>query len=62
MWEDHIVSLFQELLRLDPSLGVIDIGANIGERGRGREGEGPGVRPQTGESKSEGRERGEGQG
>ena len=31
IWEEHIVHLFQELLRLDPNIAVIDIGANIGQ-------------------------------
>ncbi len=31
IWEEHIVNLFQELLRLDPNIAVIDIGANIGQ-------------------------------
>ena len=30
VWEEHIVNLFQELLKVDPNLAVIDIGANIG--------------------------------
>lgn len=30
VWEEHIVNLFQELLKMDPNLAVIDIGANIG--------------------------------
>ena len=31
VWEEHIVNLFQELLRVDPNLAVIDVGANIGK-------------------------------
>ena len=30
VWEEHIVNLFQELLKVDPNLAVIDVGANIG--------------------------------
>ena len=29
-WEPHVVSDYQDVLRRDSSLGVIDIGANIG--------------------------------
>ena len=30
LWEPHVLFDFQDVLRRDSSLGVIDIGANIG--------------------------------
>ena len=31
IWEGHVLQVFQALLQTDPSLAVIDIGANIGQ-------------------------------